>query len=103
MSKYTNDEKIKILNKASNRFYDYVYNYGSELLVTDVADIYRIAIATRLHHLISHALTLNTDAIEVFSDTWLDYFNSDNINIDEIYDQELFAKTVDTYLFKVIR
>lgn len=103
MSKYTNDEKIKILNKACSMFYDYVYNYGSELLVTDVRDIYRIAIATRLHHLISHALRLNTDDIPVFNDTWLDYFNSDNINIDEIYDQVLFAKTVDTYLFKVIR
>lgn len=103
MSKYTNDEKIKILNKASNRFYDYVYNYGSELLVTDVRDIYRIAIAARLHELIVYDLVLNTGAIQVFSDSWLDYFNSDNINIDEIYDQELFAKTVDTYLFKVIR
>lgn len=102
MSKYTNDEKIKILNKASNRFYDYVYNYGSELLVTDVKDIYRIAIAARLHELIARALVLNTDDIQVFNDTWLDYFNSDNINIDEIYDQELFAKTVDAYLFKVI-
>lgn len=102
MSKYTNDEKIKILNKASNRFYDYVYNYGSELLVTDVRDIYRIAIATRLHHLISHALALNTDDIPVFNDTWLDYFNSDNINIDEIFNQILFSKAIDSYLFKVI-
>ena len=103
MSKYTNDEKIKILNKACSMFYDYVYNYGSELLVTDVRDIYRIVIAARLHELIVYDLVLNTGAIQVFSDTWLDYFNSDNINIDEIYDQELFAKTIDAYLFKVIR
>lgn len=103
MSKYTNDEKIKILNKACSMLYDYVYNYGSELLVTDVRDIYRITIATRLHELIVYDLVLNTGAIQMFSDSWLDYFNSDNINIDEIYDQELFAKIINEYLFKVIR
>lgn len=103
MSKYTNDEKIKILNKASIKFYDYVYNYGDELLVTDVEDIYRIVIATRLHELIAHALVLNTDDIQVFNDTWLDYFDSDNIDVNGIFNQVLFSKTIDSYLLKVIR
>jgi hypothetical protein len=103
MSKYTNDEKIEILNRTSIWFYDYVYNYGDELLVTDVEDIYKIAIATRLHDLIAYALALNTDDIQVFSDTWLEYFDSDVITIDEIYNQVLFGKTLDSYLLKVIR
>jgi hypothetical protein len=101
MSKYTNDEKIKILNKASIKFYDYVYNYGDELLVTDVEDIYKIAIATRLHELIAHALTLSI--YDIFSDELLDYFDSDNIDINKIFNQILFSKAIDTYLFKVIR
>lgn len=103
MSKYTNDEKIKILNKASIKFYDYVYNYGDELLVTDVRDIYRIAIAARLHELIAQALALNTDDIQVFNDTWLDYFDSDNIDVNEIFNQDLFGKTIDLYLLQAIR
>lgn len=102
MSKYTNDEKIKILNKASMMLYDYVYDYGEELLVTDVRDVYRVAIATRLNELIAHALVLNTDALPMFSDTWLDYFDSDNIDINKIFNQILFSKAIDSYLLKVI-
>ena len=99
MSKYTNDEKIKILNKASIKFYDYVYNYGDELLVTDVEDIYKIAIATRLHELIVHALTLSI--YDIFSDELLDYLDSDNLDINEIYNRVLFGKTIDSYLLKI--
>nr|DAI13135.1 MAG TPA: hypothetical protein [Caudoviricetes sp.] len=99
MSKYTNDEKIKILNKASIKFYDYVYNYGDELLVTDVEDIYKIAIATRLHELIAHALTLSI--YDIFSDELLDYLDSDSLDINEIYNRVLFGKTIDSYLLKI--
>lgn len=82
--------------------YDYVYDYGDELLVTDVRDIYMVAIATRLHELITHALVLNTDTIQVFNDIWLDYFDSDNIDINKIFNQILFNKAIDSYLLKVI-